>query len=150
MCLFSHFPFALSERKIEGHLYPERCSGLYACWAFSPSLLHANPLYSIVMIDTSYDGRLFHWRVVLLEQKQIVVFCQQTTLLKVKDVCVCSNTALDGWHNYCFEHTSCASQLWPLRCLREIILQTIQISCYGIFEPFAWFVLFVVYLFIKG
>ena len=86
MCLFSHFPFALSERKIEGHLYPERCSGLYACWAFSPSLLHANPLYSIVMIDTSYDWRLFHRRVVLLKQKQMVVFCQQTTLLK-KELC---------------------------------------------------------------
>ena len=58
MCHFSHLPFALSERKIEGQLYPERCSGLYAYWAFSPSLLHANPLFSIVMIDTSYDGRL--------------------------------------------------------------------------------------------
>ena len=94
MCLFSHFPFALSERKIEGHLYPERCSGLYACWAFSPSLLHANPLYSIVMIDTSYDWRLFHRRVVLLKQKQMVVFCQQTTLLKKE---LCTSIQIQHW-----------------------------------------------------
>ena len=111
MCLFSHLPFALSERKIEGQLYPERCSGLYACWAFSPSLLYANPLFSIVMIDTSYDGRLFHCKVIFLEQKQMIVFCQQTTLFKVKDVYVCSNTTWDGWRSYRFEHTSHASQL---------------------------------------
>ena len=39
MCPFSHLPFALSERKIDGQLYPERCSGLSSFWAFSPSLL---------------------------------------------------------------------------------------------------------------
>ena len=32
-------PFALSERQIDGQLYPERCSGLCTFWAFSPSLL---------------------------------------------------------------------------------------------------------------
>ena len=46
----AHFflPFALSERKIDVQLYPERCSGLYSFWAFSPSLLKCNSPYLLI------------------------------------------------------------------------------------------------------
>ena len=40
----SFLPFALSERKLVGSLYPGRCPGLYSYWAFSPSLLSASTL----------------------------------------------------------------------------------------------------------